>query len=367
MWTLTNNYNDWAALELEFSWVADMKNVPQDAIHHAEGDVAIHTQMVLKEMQNLPEFKALAHYEQAFLLAAALAHDIEKRSTTITENGRIQSPGHAKKGAFTFRQILFEKGGLSLFEREQLVGLVRYHGFPIWLMEKQNPEKELLKVAFETNTEWLYILAKADILGRICNDQQEMLDRISLFKMMCEEQDCWDKPRDFISSEGRFHYFNTAEMYPDYQPFDAYKCTVHVMSALPGMGKDYFIKNQFDLPVISLDALRIQHKIAPTDTAGNGRIVQEAKKMAKAYLASGQDFVWNATNTSQLMRMQLIELFIDYKAKVILHYIEKPYKKWLQQNHNRDAKVPEQVLFKMLSKWQPPSVYEGHEVYYYEG
>ncbi|MFK7032304.1 AAA family ATPase [Flavobacterium oreochromis] len=366
MWTLTNNYNNWQALENEFVWVAEMKEVPQDPIHHAEGNVAIHTQMVLKAMQELPEFVALAKNEQAFLLAAALAHDIEKRSTTVIENGRVQSPGHAKKGAFTFRQILFEKGGLSLFEREQLAGLVRYHGFPIWLMEKQNPEKELLKVSLEANTKWLYLLAKADILGRICNDQKEMLERITLFKMMCEEYDCWGKPRHFNSTEGRFHYFNTNENYPDYQPFDTYKCTVHVLSALPGMGKDYFIKNQFDLPVISLDALRIQHKIAPTDAAGNGRIVQEAKKMAKIYLASGQDFVWNATNTSRLMREQLIALFVDYKAKVIIHYIEKPYKKWLVQNHTREAKVPENVLFKMLSKWQPPSLYEGHEVLYYE-
>lgn len=366
MWTLTNNYSNWEALEKEFPWVADMQSVPQDSIHHAEGNVAIHTQMVLQAMQDLEEFQQLAPWEQEMLLAAALAHDIEKRSTTVEEKGRILSPGHAKKGAFTFRNILFEKGGLTVKEREQLVGLVRYHGFPIWLMEKKNPEKELLKVALETNTLWLYILAKADVLGRICADQKEMLDRVTLFKMMCEEHNCFGKPRAFTTSEGRFHYFNTDEMYPDYEPFDSYKATVHVLSALPGMGKDYFIKQNLDLPIISLDALRIELKVAPTDTAGNGSVVQEAKKRAKQYLASGQDFVWNATNTSQLMRAQLIELFTDYKAKVVIHYIEKPYKKWLQQNHNRERKVSEAVLFKMLLKWQPPSLFEAHEVYYYE-
>ncbi|QYS85484.1 hypothetical protein JJC03_09625 [Flavobacterium oreochromis] len=109
MWTLTNNYNNWQALENEFIWVAEMKEVPQDPIHHAEGNVAIHTQMVLKAMQELPEFVALAKNEQAFLLAAALAHDIEKRSTTVIENGRVQSPGHAKKGLLPLDKFFLKK------------------------------------------------------------------------------------------------------------------------------------------------------------------------------------------------------------------------------------------------------------------
>jgi hypothetical protein len=55
-WSITDN-KDWSHLEQTFDWVADMKGVPQDKIHHAEGDVATHTQMVLKELQSLQDYQ----------------------------------------------------------------------------------------------------------------------------------------------------------------------------------------------------------------------------------------------------------------------------------------------------------------------
>lgn len=49
IWQLTQN-KEWATLEKQFSWVDDMKYVPQHKIHHAEGNVAIHTQMVINTL-----------------------------------------------------------------------------------------------------------------------------------------------------------------------------------------------------------------------------------------------------------------------------------------------------------------------------
>ncbi len=45
-WQLTQ-CRDWAQLEKQFDFVC-MQYVPQDRLHHAEGNVAIHTQMVLR-------------------------------------------------------------------------------------------------------------------------------------------------------------------------------------------------------------------------------------------------------------------------------------------------------------------------------
>ncbi len=76
-----------------------MAATPQDPVHHAEGNVAVHTQMVLAALQEMPEYAALDEQSREVLWAAALLHDVEKRSTTVTgEEGRISSPGHAKKG-----------------------------------------------------------------------------------------------------------------------------------------------------------------------------------------------------------------------------------------------------------------------------
>src|SRR5688572_26379064 len=132
-WSISKN-KKWASLEQEFKWVADMKGVIQDSIHHAEGDVAIHTQKVLEALESLPDFQKFDDQTKEMLWAAALLHDVEKRSTTVVEeNGRITSRGHAKKGEFTTREILFREVPTPFFLREKICALVRHHGLPLWI------------------------------------------------------------------------------------------------------------------------------------------------------------------------------------------------------------------------------------------
>ncbi len=91
MWKLTENY-EWQSLAKQFDWVKDMETIPQDAHHHAEGNVTIHTAMVLDSLFKTADYHTLSNKNQEILKASALMHDIEKRSTTVIEsNGRITS------------------------------------------------------------------------------------------------------------------------------------------------------------------------------------------------------------------------------------------------------------------------------------
>ena len=83
-WKIHDSTN-WEVLLPSFEWLQDMVGVAQDAIYHAEGDVANHTKMVLEALLQLPEYVALEEQQQAILVAAALLHDVEKRSTTVLE------------------------------------------------------------------------------------------------------------------------------------------------------------------------------------------------------------------------------------------------------------------------------------------
>lgn len=365
IWKLTDN-RDWTSLEKEFSWVADMKNVPQSKIYHSEGNVDVHTQMVLEELKNLVTYQSLNLQDQEILWTAALMHDIEKRSTSVDEgDGHISSKGHAKRGEFSVRSILFKDIPTPFDLREQIASLVRFHGLPVWILEKEYPEKKLAEVSLRLNTMQLTTLAEADMRGRKALDIASMLDRIELFQHFCEEMDCYGKPRSFASPNARYTYFNTDDSYIDYVPFDNFKSKVIMLSGLPGMGKDHYIQSlNRDLPVVSLDAIRRKHKIAPTDAKRNGWVVQEAKEQARVYLRAGQDFIWNATNITKQMRTQLIDLFVSYQAYVTIAYIEKPYKDWRLQNRNREYQVPEKVLDKMLLKLEIPRLTEAHEVHY---
>ncbi|HEY5745425.1 MAG TPA: AAA family ATPase [Chryseolinea sp.] len=85
---------------------------------------------------------------------------------------------------------------------------------------------------------------------------------------------------------------------------------------------------------------------------------------AKALLRKGQPFAWNATNTTRQLRTQWIDLFVSYKARVKLVYIETSYKEWINQNSNREFPVPNQVLSRLLSKLEVPLPQEAHRVEY---
>ncbi len=363
MWRLTENKN-WEALKNRFDWVKDMEGVPQDAIHHAEGDVETHTKMVIEAMLQLPDYQELDEQNQEILWTAALMHDIEKRSTTVVEvDGRITSAGHAKKGEKTVRTLFYEELSAPFEIREQIAKLVRYHGLPLWIFEKPNPQKALLAASLEVDTRLLIILAKADVLGRICADQKELLYKIELFKAFCEEQGVFGKPKDFASNLAKFNYFQKESESPDYVPFEGDFFEVIMLAGLPGTGKDTYLKKHHkELSVISLDDIRRKNGISPTDKSGNGRVIQMAKEMAREFLRKKQSFVWNATNTTKQMREQLIGLFASYGARIKVVYLEVPYKTLLNQNRNREHIVPEAVLSKLMRNLEVPAASEAHEV-----
>ena len=357
---------DWNKIESNFDWVRDMQEVPQDPIWHAEGDVLTHTKMVVEALINLPEFAELDEQEKHILFASALLHDVEKRSTTSVEmiNGeeRIVSPRHAKKGEFTARKILYKEIPTPFSMREQIAKLVRLHGLPLWAIQRRDPRKEVINASLVVNTKYLSMLAKADILGRICEDQNEILYRIDLFSELCHEHNCYGKPRAFASNYARYTYLNKSNSSPDYIPYEDLKFDVYVMCALPGSGKDSYIKKNLDLPVLSLDDIRREHKIAPTDKKKNGQVVQLGKEKAKTFLRASESFVFNATNVSSDMRSKWISLFTKYGARVKIIYIEVPYKQLLHQNRNRDYSVPEKALEKLITKLEIPAPKEAHDL-----
>lgn len=357
---------DWERLCKSFSWIEDMQGVPQDPVWHAEGDVYVHTQMVVGALLGQPEFKAMSVEDKHVMMASALLHDVEKRSTTQMERiegeERITSPGHAKKGEYTSRDFLYRAIPTPFHLREQVAKLVRLHGLPLWAIDKPDPQKAVIEASLLVDTQKLAVLARADVLGRICADHQEMLLRIEMFEELCKENDCYGKPRNFASTYGRFQYLNKDNISPDYEPFEDHKSEVVLMAALPGSGKDYYINRHFDLPVLSLDDLRRQHKVDPTDKKKNGQIIQLGKEKAKEFLRARQNFVYNATNISSQMRSRWIDLFVSYGARVKIVYVEVPFQKLLSQNKNREYMVPEMAISKMMAKWEIPSFKEAHEL-----
>jgi putative nucleotidyltransferase with HDIG domain len=126
-------------------WAREMAACQQDAQWHAEGDVWTHTRMVCAELERLADWPSLDHAAQLKLLFTALFHDAGKPATTVLdpETGRTRSPRHALVGAEIARRVLRELE-CDLVTREEIAALVRFHGRPPFLLEKENPEHEVI-------------------------------------------------------------------------------------------------------------------------------------------------------------------------------------------------------------------------------
>ncbi|WP_315784732.1 AAA family ATPase [Fischerella sp. JS2] len=352
---------NWPALEAEFNWLRSLADCPQDPRYHAEGDVLIHTKLVYEALVALPQWRALPATERSVLFAAALLHDIAKPASTQREaDGSITSKGHVLQGAKMAQEILWDLH-VPLKQREAIVALVKYGSLPLWFWDKPNPERAVIKASQIVRCDLLSLLAEADVRGRYCNDQAQLLERIDFFREFCQENHCFEQPRMFPSAHSRFVYFQKEDGNPNYEAYDDTRLQVVIMSGLPSAGKDTWIQENLpDSLVISLDELRQKLGIDPEDD--QGVVTNAAKAIAKEYLRSGQSFVWNATNLSRQLRCMLIRLFASYQARIHIVYLEAPWPELLRRNRDHPAKVPEKVLYRMKNRLEVPDITEAQVV-----
>ncbi|MEB3148586.1 MAG: PQQ-dependent sugar dehydrogenase [Sphaerospermopsis sp.] len=273
---------------------------------------------------------------------------------------RVTPDGQVLQGAKMAQQILWDLQ-VPFREREAVVALVKYGSLPLWFWDKPNPEKAVIKTSQIIRCDLLSLLTEADVRGRYCDDQAQLLERIAFFREFCQENQCFHQSRIFPSDHSRFIYFQKENGHPDYVAYDDTRLQVVMMSGLPGVGKDTWIQeNLSDWPVISLDELRKTLKISPEED--QGAVINAAKALAKDYLRTGQSFVWNATNISRQLRSSLIRQFVNYQGKIRIVYLETSWEELLQRNRDRAAKLPEKVLDKLRNRLEVPDITEAQTV-----
>jgi predicted kinase len=357
---------DWDLLLTRYPWLHDLAGTPQDPHYHAEGDVLAHTRMVAEALVALPAWRALAPTTHAALFAAALLHDIAKPiCTEIDGQGRISSPRHARKGEQLARTRLWrdapQYGGICWPYREQVAKLVRHHGLPLWFLDKADPARAVVAASQVVRLDHAALLAEADVRGRSCADQRELLERIDLFRQYCSELNCLTQPRGFASAHSRFAYFRNPDATLRYDAYDDTRFEVIVLCGLPAAGKDTWARQHAShLPVIALDAMRAELDVAPTERPG--QVARAAKRRARELLQQQQPFVWNATNITRLLRRQLVDFFAAYGARVRLVYVDAPLDVILRRNRARPDPVPEKTIARMLEKFELPDLTEAHYV-----
>jgi len=350
----------------------NMEIAMQNPRFHAEGSVLNHTKLVMDALVREKEFWDLEQGEKEILFLATLLHDIGKPKAHRIENGEVTTPKHAVYGAKIAREIMWKTLGLCGGKEEQNIresvcALIRYHSAPPHILDNRDPQLKMLRIASlgelapSFTLRKLYLLEKADALGRISTEKDDFLDRVEAFRMYAEELEVLDGPFKFKTPYTERAYFRGRTKWYDGELFCDTWGEVVVLCGLPGTGKDTWIaKNRKDTPVISLDAIRKELGIKPTDN--QGKIINEATERARALLRKRTPFVFNATNITEDIRGKYISLFEEYGASVKTVFLETEWQEGLRRNSSRKEEVPQKVIESMLARLEVPQRHEAEKV-----
>jgi predicted kinase len=379
-----------------FDLLTRLKDTAQDAIWHAEGDVHLHTEMVLGHIYKLLNHEAshLGADKRLTLILGAVFHDIAKPITSRTEirdgRERITSPGHADKGRSYIAYKLLELGLSPTLARE-VMALVGHHHDPKKLVKKDRPASSYRELARLVDMELIYFLEQADLRGRICPDLEEQLEILELFKLYAEEAGAWKVTDPYaewrtflqtelsdLSEEARAlviaNAIRDAEAGVIFTPHEAIARSYEyrddfsnlvVTCAPSGSGKSTWIqKNLPDYKIVSLDDLREELSGKRADQSMNGQVLQAAREQLKAQLRKHENVVWDATSLLWMHRSVVLQLGFDYKALVTLAVFHLPESLIEQRNRQRTHAIPSQVVSRQLQNVDFPYITEAHQTLY---
>ncbi|NRT92245.1 HDIG domain-containing metalloprotein [Clostridium beijerinckii] len=168
-----------------FSMISDLRDVDQNPKFHPEGNVFIHTMMVVDQGAVNRERSR----DKRVFMWALLLHDIGKKPTTKLRKGRLTSYNHDSVGAEMAREFL------TYFNMEEnfideVRGLVRWHMQSLFVtkdMKFQNIGDMLRDVDINE----IFLVSLSDRLGR------GNLDHIEINKTKEEVRKFKEKITDF--------------------------------------------------------------------------------------------------------------------------------------------------------------------------
>ncbi|MGC2235967.1 MAG: HD domain-containing protein [Pyrinomonadaceae bacterium] len=160
--------------------------VPQEPEWHPEGDVDIHTLMVVDEARKLID--DLPYAKQVTVMLGALCHDFGKPATTAFFDDKWRSHAHDEAGIEPTLSFLDKLGIFTLDgydARGQIIQLVRYHLLPGMFYKAKEPvgDGAFRRLARRVEPDLLYRVSKADSLGR----NPEWLPKEKWFKSEAQE------------------------------------------------------------------------------------------------------------------------------------------------------------------------------------
>jgi tRNA nucleotidyltransferase (CCA-adding enzyme) len=142
---------------------------PQEPEWHPEGDVWVHTLMVIDQART--RIDDLDRPRQVAMMLGAVCHDLGKPATTAFIDGRIRSIDHEQAGVAPATAVL-DRLNIHTLEgfdvRREVLGITAHHLKPGMFGMSKTPVTDgaFRRLAQKVDLELLALLAKSDCMGR---------------------------------------------------------------------------------------------------------------------------------------------------------------------------------------------------------
>lgn len=357
----------------EFSALKDTK---QSVKYHKEGNVDIHTQMVVHLIINDTRFDSNAHNRRT-LIMAALCHDLGKAITTVDKgDGKFIAYGHEIESEKITRKLLWDEP--TAF-REQVCCLVRYHMYIRTLLEqKKSLYQSLIELSQElgqrgTTLEMLFKLMHADNEGSISDEITTRSDKIKIESLEYLAKSMGILNRNAIPCLEDLRYKQNERKCKGIKDIE-----ILVMVGLPGAGKDTYVEEILSMngekntAVICRDDIRVEMGLCTSNEKIVGTSEQEAEvtrrfneKLQKSIENGTGLIIINNINLKKKYRVALqndIKKYCNGKYYPIFNYM---YIETTMKNHllRRKGQISEDVFNNMIMSFDWPSKEEYHQIY----
>ncbi len=360
-----------------------MASTKQNPRYHAEGSVLAHTELVVEKYFELSQQYDLNESDRKVLYWASVLHDTGKTITTVFENGRWRSPGHEKASIPIARNILAKQKDISPEERQKILDLVRWHGFPLHWIQYQKGLDALKQLGTRTDLRLLGIFTTFDFHGRICEYQDETLDLIQNFQSRIVPQAEYELG-SYDELQRHYRGWNLrhknaawkalqmrkphlverlveASPYSDYQTFGK---KVLFTIGPPLSGKTHFLtQHKPDLFRVELDTFGIDESLADDEYLFARKLV-EFKHSLTIFLNRYRHVALDGTNLNPKVRIKVMEMIRELEVEIEYLVFESHLEEILQRNQEQETPRDEKLLEERFRMFDLVHPWEAHSIAY---
>ena len=135
--------------------------------------------------------------------------------------------------------------------------------------------------------------------------------------------------------------------------------TFYMLIGFPGSGKSTYAKKLAEkgVIVVSSDELREDKMTQINDK----KVFQKMRNIIKENLLLGKDVVADATNVTASKRASFLNELYKIPCKKIAIWVKRDVNVCIEQNSNRENKVPNVAIYTSAKRFIEPSLDEGFD------